>query len=250
MEPEASASAAPAAAAEERAPGERSLRPLYVSPRGLTRVLLAAVVASTLASWLALGVHLAQLIQLRAVLAGGAHDPKRLATVASVLKTTEAAQFGIYALTTLLFLVWLYRLRVNVRAFGMRKLVYARHWSVLGFCVPVLNVVRPFQVIGEIWRASDPAVLDPFEWKTLEPPQLLTFWWASIVVAATLQLAALGMLLTAGTAAFESLVASTVSVIANLLSALAATLTWFLVSRLAAEQMAKRERLRLEAPFA
>lgn len=257
MEPETIASAAPDAAMEPGVPALRAsreasvagnLRPPWVSPRGLARVVMGCVIASTLVSWLALGVHLAHVIQLRAVLAAAGGDAKRLGTTALVLTAAQIVQFAVYAVTAALFLAWLYRLRVNVRAFGMRKLVYSRQWSVLGFFVPLLNVVRPFQVIGEIWRASDPARLDPFEWKSLEPPPLLSLWWGAVVVAVMLQIAAAGMVLTAGVGAFESMVASLASIFADLVSALAATLSWFLVARLTAEQLAKRERLRLEAP--
>ena len=118
-------------------------------------------------------------------------------------------------MTALAFLAWLFRLRVNVRALGVRKLDFARHWSVLGFLVPALNFVRPYQVMAEVWRASDPSVLDPFEWKSVEPPRILTLWWGTFVIAATLQLAAFGLGRTAGVIAFKSLVASGFAVAAD-----------------------------------
>ncbi len=258
MDPETTPSAELDAAANAAVPRDRgarpaaaasgfgSLRPLYVSPRGLSRAVVVGIIASTLVSWLALGVHLAHLREIQLELSGTGGNAQRLATTASALKTAQLVQFVVYAISAALFLGWLYRLRVNVRAFGARKLAFARRWSVLGFFVPVLNVVRPYQVIAEIWRASDPAVLDPFEWKSVEPPQLLALWWGTLVIATTLQLAAAGFGLTAGVPAFESVVASGVAIVADLATALCATLTYFLVSRLSTAQMTKRERLRLE----
>jgi hypothetical protein len=262
MEPETTLSAEPDAAAAAGAPREQgarivlsasgsgSLRPLYVTPRGLTRCVTACLVAATLVSWVALGVHLAHLRELHLVLSAGGGNPQQLTTITSALRITQNAQLAIYALTAAFFLAWLYRLRINVRAFGVRKLAFARYWSLLGFFVPVLNVVRPYQVIAEIWRASDPAVLDPFEWQALEPPQLLALWWAIFVIAVTLQLAAFGFGLTAGALAFESIVASVVAIIADLAAAISASISYFLVQRLSAIQMAKRERLRLEVAHA
>ena len=151
-------------------------------------------------------MHLAHLHQLRFAIAGTG-DLRQLSGMAAAVTTVQAIQFGVYAVTAVCFLAWLYRLRINVRAFGMRKLEFARHWSVLGFLIPMLNAVRPYQVMAEIWRASDPAVLDPFEWKALEPPPLLAFWWATFVFAVTLELVAFGFALTAGVPPVESLIA-------------------------------------------
>ena len=222
-----------------------SLRPLFVSPRGITRCAAAGLVASTLASWLALGVHLAHLLELRKQLAGGGGE--RLAAVAGTLRIAQGIQIAVFALTAVFFLAWLYRLRVNVRALGVRKLEFARRWSLLGFFVPVLNVVRPYQVIAEVWRASDPSVLDPFEWKSVEAPQILALWWGTFVIAVTLEFAAFGFHLTAGEPAFKSLVASSVAIVADLAAAVCASLGFFLVGRLTATQLAKRERLHGEA---
>ena len=117
-----------------------------------------------------------------------------------------------------------------MRALGVRKLEFARHWSVLGFFVPVLNVVRPYQVIAEVWRASDPSVLDPFEWKSVEAPQILALWWGTFVIAVTLEFAAFGFELTAGVPAFKSLVASSVAIVADLAAAVSASLGFFVVA--------------------
>ena len=82
-------------------------------------------------------------------------------------------QLVVFGLTALAFLAWLYRLRVNLRALGVRKPDFARYWSVLGFLIPAVNFVLPYQVMAEVWRASDPSVLDRFEWKRVEPPRIL-----------------------------------------------------------------------------
>lgn len=261
MEPETTPSAESDAAADAGVPREKAahaalppahegnLRPLWVSPRGITRALAAGLVASTLVTWLALGVHLANLRALHVQLSG-AGDAQALASIGLALRIAQGVQAAVFALTALLFLAWLYRLRVNVRALGMRKLDWARSWSVLGFLVPVLNVVRPYQVMAEVWRASDPSELDPFEWKSVEPPQLLALWWATFVIAAALEIAALGFGLTAGVPAFERVVASSVAIVADLTAAVSASIAFFLVNRLCATQIAKRERMREEALLA
>lgn len=215
----------------------------FVSPRALTLCVLAGVVLSALVAWLGVGVHLAHLRQLRFLISGAGTDTHQLSQIEVALRIARGVQAGVFALTALAFLAWLYRLRANVRALGVRKLEFARHWSVLGFLVPGLNVVRPYQVMAEVWRASDPSVLDPFEWKALDPPRILTLWWASVVIAAALELTAFGLGHTAGVHAFKSLVASAVAVAADLATGVSTSLAYFVVTRLAASQIAKHERL-------
>jgi hypothetical protein len=221
-----------------------SLLPPFVSPRGLTLCAAGALVAAALVAWLSAGVHLAYLLQLRLQLSGGVVEPQQIQTVESTLWIGKIARTVVFGVAALAFLAWLFRLRVNVRAFGVRKLDFARHWSVLGFLVPALNFVRPYQVMAEVWRASEPSVLDPFDWKSNEPPRLLTLWWGIFVIAATLQLVAFGLGQTAGLVAFKSLVASGFAVAADAATAVSASLAYFFVTRLAAAQTAKHRRLR------
>jgi hypothetical protein len=100
--------------------------------------------------------------------------------------------------------------------------------------------------MAEVWRASDPSVVDPFEWKFVEPPRILTLWWVSFVTAVTLEGAAFGLAQTAGVIAFKSLVASAVAVLADAVTAVSASLAYFVVTRLSAAQTAKYQRLQEE----
>jgi hypothetical protein len=78
----------------------------------------------------------------------------------------------------------------------------------------------------------------------VETPRLLMLWWASFVIAATLELAAFGLSETAGVIAFKSLVASAVAAFAHAAAAVSASLAFFVVTRMTAAQTAKYERLR------
>ena len=150
-----------------------SLLPPFVSPRGLMRCVAVGLVLFVLVSWVAVGVELAHLRQIHLQLAGAAIGALSLSQVGDHAPDhAQGADSAIFAVTALVFVAWLYRLRINLRALGVRKPEYARYWAVLGFLVPAINFVVPYQVISEVWRASDPAVLDRFEWKTVETPRL------------------------------------------------------------------------------
>ena len=47
------------------------------------------------------------------------------------------------------------------------------------FFVPILNLYRPYQIMREIWRASDPATpLDmPYAWTEAPMTPLIGWWW-------------------------------------------------------------------------
>ena len=60
-----------------------------------------------------------------------------------------------------------------LRAMGLRRLRWGRHWVVSGFLVPGLNLVRPYQVMREVWQGSHPDNLDPFNWRAVPVPPLL-----------------------------------------------------------------------------
>jgi hypothetical protein len=61
-----------------------------------------------------------------------------------------------YIVASILFLIWFHRAYKNLRPLGAVNLTYSPGWAVGGFFVPFLNLVRPFQVMREIWKASDP----------------------------------------------------------------------------------------------
>lgn len=221
-----------------------SLLPPFVSPRVITLCVTGGLVLFALASWVAVGVHLAHLREVNLQLSGAPLGALALSQVVYMIWMVQWTQLVAFGLTALAFIAWIYRLRVNLRALGVRKPDFARYWSVLGFLIPAVNFVLPYQVMAEVWRASDPSVLDRFEWKRVEPPRILMVWWGTVVIAATLELAAFGLGETAGVIAFKSLVASAVAVLANVASAVSASLAYFVVTRLTAAQVAKYALLR------
>jgi hypothetical protein len=99
-----------------------------------------------------------------------AHDSRQF--VLSLL------ELGVIASTGTLFLIWFYRAHRNLHSFGVQGLRYSPGWAVGGFFVPILNLVRPYQVMKEVWWGSDP-----------EPPggnrrggALLVWWWGSYLL--------------------------------------------------------------------
>lgn len=54
------------------------------------------------------------------------------------------------------FLIWLWRIASNVPALGIGRLRWAKGWTIGGWFIPFANLVIPFLVMADLWRASDP----------------------------------------------------------------------------------------------
>ncbi|HKP84520.1 MAG TPA: DUF4328 domain-containing protein [Blastocatellia bacterium] len=67
-------------------------------------------------------------------------------------------QILVYLVTAIIFLMWIHRAYRNLKALGARTTTYSPGWAVGYFFVPFLNLVRPYEVVKEIWRDSNPDV--------------------------------------------------------------------------------------------
>ncbi len=90
---------------------------------------------------------------------------------------TAMMELGSMVTTGILFLTWMRRAYNNLPAFGMRDPAYSPGWAVWGFLIPFLNIIRPYQVMKELWRASDPDVRPGPGWVTARVSPLVGWWW-------------------------------------------------------------------------
>ena len=93
----------------------------------------------------------------------------------------QLALFIVVLLTAVSFLAWIYRAHKNLRALGATDLKYSPGWAIGGFFIPFLNIVRPFQVVSEIWRAStgETRWSGGGAWIYSETPVFIAVWWGS-----------------------------------------------------------------------
>jgi Protein kinase domain/Domain of unknown function (DUF4328) len=157
-------------------------------------------------------------------------------------------------LTALVFLLWFRRAYWNLLALGAGRLRYTGGWAVWGWLVPLLSLVRPKQLLNDIWRASDPALPagQPEAWRRRPVPSVLTWWWlvflASVAARAVTtesfhglaQVMTFGLL---GRAIDLIRPTSGVQALADLLTAAAALLALRVVRMVTERQQARAERL-------
>ena len=106
-----------------------------------------------------------QQMQLVQDLARGANVPDATIEANDARQQLFAfAQIGLGLVSAIVFLTWTATLTKRLIDLGVTDMRYAPKWSVLGFLIPILNLFRPYQVMSELWKASDvvPGADDPW----------------------------------------------------------------------------------------
>src|SRR5262249_21379522 len=75
------------------------------------------------------------------------------------------------------YCIWIHRAAKNLRALGRRGLAFTPGWCVGWFFVPFGNLVKPYQAVSEIWKASAPDA-DADGWRARSGSSLVGLWWA------------------------------------------------------------------------
>ena len=212
-----------------------NLRPLYFSTRRMARVLGLVFVLAAAIGWAAAGYDLGE---LRAIRAGDSLPPGVVLQHSEAGRGVALAQIVCTALVAAMFVPWLYQARANLRALGARRLRFGREWTYLGFAIPILNAYRPYQVMNEVWRGSDPGNVDPLGWQRVPGSRLVLAWWLGFAGwLACEAVAALLFRFAPGIAHVQ--IAHAISFAGDAASAVSASLGYFVVARISAAQDAK-----------
>jgi len=213
--------------------------PSYISTREASQVLAVLFLFTAAVSWLAVGYDFAEIRLASSAFAGVAVEPAERLAHGATGAWVGMFQIVCFAMTGLAFVGWLYRARVNVRAMGMRRMQYRREWVIFGFLIPVLNLLRPYQVVREVWRASDPSSVDPMGWKEVRTPPLLTVWWSTFLVYLAFEILATA-LVGGGAGMRRFRAAYNLEIIGDMCAAVSASLAYFVVMGISENQDAKR----------
>ena len=161
-------------------------------------------------------------------------------------------QFVTLIATIVAFLRWFYRVHRNLPALGERNLLYTSKWAVWSFFVPFLNLVRPFQIMREVWHGSDPSALNQDGTveprNTFETPRLVGWWWGLFIVSNVFDNLAARMMFLGDDSLQHLQTAGAVMLISDILNIPAAILAIRLVVRLAHWQMERAELIRERGP--
>jgi uncharacterized protein DUF4328 len=155
----------------------------YRSARTRSRVVIGLLIAIAVLDGLSFVSAISQLWLLSHAAAG--QPPSHTAAVANDLRQMLVGLFqGLMVVPiAVAFCFWIHRASANLEGLGYVDQDYSPGWAVGWFFVPFLNLVRPYQVMREIWNASRPILDDGTVLATTEimrmneTPVPVVGWW-------------------------------------------------------------------------
>jgi hypothetical protein len=151
-------------------------------------------------------------------------------------------QLPVFILTVVFFLVWLNRSYKNLTPLGAQYLEHSSGWAVGYWFIPFVNLVKPFQVVREVWNQSDPGVDPQLNFlPSAGTPALLGFWWALWLLSNIVANVSMQMDMAAKTD--ETPASTAVFGIASILSMFAAIAAIMVVNGITRRQIERYEKL-------
>ncbi len=214
--------------------------PPYISTRSAARLLTILLLVTAAVSGLSAGFEISQIQLLASIDDYTEIDEETRWAYTFIRNTLFVFRMVLYGSIAAAFIAWIHRCRVNVRAFGCRRFRYPRIWAIIGFFVPILNFFRPYQVVSEVWRASDPrSVETPVAWIPIPVSRYVLAWWVTLLVSAFLEILA-GGLVTHSSVTIEDLFAArSIGVLVGITSASSAVLAYLVISGIEEAQAEK-----------
>jgi hypothetical protein len=81
--------------------------------------------------------------------------------------------------TSVCFLIWLYRANANVRALGADDMMGSPGLGVAWFFIPLANLFMPYMTVRDVWRAS----ARPRDWQGESAAATILLWWIAWLAA-------------------------------------------------------------------
>ena len=134
-----------------------------------------------LLAWLALeAATLASGFSYRGLLArlaaGAVPLPDEAAATAARDRTIGLLKVAALTGAGIAWLIWLHRTYGNLVLVGSKRSRFSRGWAVGYWFIPLVNLVRAYQVMKDLWLRSD-SLNDRDAYDSLPAPAYLTGWW-------------------------------------------------------------------------
>lgn len=127
-----------------------------------------------------------------------------------------------FVITGIVWLVWLQRAYTNLGAVGVKKARFTPGWAVGYWFVPFVNLVRPYQIVVDLWQRSDGLnAADSVE--DLPRPPIISWWWGVYLLSGFAGRASASLISDAHTAR-EFITATDVGVVVDAIGIISALL--------------------------
>lgn len=153
-----------------------------------------------------------------------------------------------FVIAGIVFMIWIYLASRNLSPLGNRSQTYSPGWAVGWFFIPVANLLLPFLIMKEMWKASDPKVTDGDSGRNAGVSPVVPIWWGLNV--ASIVLGVPFLIMSTNDSVTGLLRESWISLIGNVLEIGAAVLFIVLVWRMTSRQDEKNRNILIATPIA
>jgi heme/copper-type cytochrome/quinol oxidase subunit 2 len=144
------------------------------SARKLGMGLVALLGLNVLLAALMVVFRLFEIGLLQRIGRGELASPEEAARSDQRVATVTTAALIVLVVTGIVWLVWQHRSQANLHAARVRELEYTPGWAVGWWLILFANLVKPFQTMRELWKASG----GEQHWRHVETWPLIGWWWA------------------------------------------------------------------------
>jgi hypothetical protein len=168
---------APRVAQHRTTPGR--MKPL----RGLSYAVFAALAVALVVQVVSAIGHLELIDFADGIAQGATPDAARAAEIDARAQVVAVWIIVIALVAAVPFCAWFHRAHANLRAARLDHLQYASGWAIGGFFVPFLNLVRPFQVMTEVWAGTAylAGVARVAKWRNARASSWVRCWWGLLL---------------------------------------------------------------------
>jgi uncharacterized protein DUF4328 len=160
--------------------------------------------------------------------AGAPPAPQEAAMHDARLRGVEQLTLAAFAGTAVLWLAWLRLAYGNLALVGSKRSRFTRGGVLAYWFIPVVNLVRPFQIMKDLWLRSE-SMNDRDAYDQLPAPAFLSAWWGLFLARGGLAMAVTSLVRQAGTPA-DLIDVTDLGIVVNLVGAvgvlLAIALVW------------------------
>jgi len=120
--------------------------------------------------------------------AGGALLPDDAAATTARDRALALLKLLFFTGAGIAWLLWVHRTYGNLALVGSKRSRFTRGWAVGYWLIPLVNLVRVYQVMKDLWLRSD-SLNDRDTYDRLPAPAYVTGWWGMSVTRAVLGVA-------------------------------------------------------------
>jgi len=89
-------------------------------------------------------------------------------------------QIAVFITAVVLFILWFRRAYANLHRIGAQNLRFTEGWAAGAWFVPFLNLVRPYQIMVEIWEETQRNTPSK---EQVEAPSIVGWWWGAYLIS-------------------------------------------------------------------